>query len=120
MLCVDIPPVSQARHVPKEQLRSKCHWLLVAFLMLTRRVVPRAEFTAVVKEFEDWTELLLLDALQRSGFFTADGKALSPAELQSRVPAGYKRFMAEATELLKASGSSIIQKRASMRNVAWQ
>ncbi len=67
-----------------------------------------------MKEFEDWTELLLLDALQRSGFFTADSKALSLAELQSRVPAGYKRFMAEATDLLKASGSTTaIQRWAS-------
>ena len=40
-----------------------------------------------------------------SGFFTANSKALSLAELQSRVPAGYMRFMAEATDLLKASGS---------------
>ncbi len=59
-----------------------------------------------MKEFEDWTELLLLDALQRSSFFTAESKALSLAELQSKVPAGYKRFMAEATDLLRASGNT--------------
>ena len=74
---------------------------------LTGQVVLSVEFIAVVREFEDWTELLLLDALQRSGFFTAGRTALSLAELQGRVPAGYMRFMAEATNLLRASGESL-------------
>lgn len=65
------------------------------------------EFIALVKEFEDWAELLLLDALQRSGFFTAGSTALSLAELQGRVPAGYMRFIAEATDLLRASGEPL-------------
>ena len=67
-----------------------------------------ADFVTLVEEFEDWTELLLLDALQRSGFFTAGSNALSLAELQSRVPATYMRFMAEATDLLRASGEFLV------------
>ena len=70
-----------------------------------RSLVPLVGFAAVVEEFESWTLLLLLDALQRSGFFTADSKPISLAELQSRVPTSYMRFMAEATDLLKASGT---------------
>ena len=80
------------------------HWLTLSPRL--KSMVPCVEFTAIVKEFEEWTKLLLLDALQRSGFLTADSKALSLAELQSRVPAGYMRFMAEATELLKMSGNT--------------
>ena len=74
-----------------------------------------------MKEFEDWTELLLLDALQRSSFFTAESKALSLAELQSKVPAGYKRFMAEATDLLRASGNTnCYPRRALVRDATWK
>ena len=57
-----------------------------------------------MQEFEEWAQLLLLDALQHSGFFTQSSSAISLAELQSRVPAGYARFMAEATAMLEISG----------------
>ena len=55
-------------------------------------------------EFEEWAQMLLLDALQRAGFFTQSSSAVSPAELQSRVPAGCARFMAEAMAMLEISG----------------
>ena len=57
-----------------------------------------------MQEFEEWAQLLLLDALQRTGFFTQSSPAISLADLQSRVPAGYARFMAEATAMLEISG----------------
>ena len=57
-----------------------------------------------MQEFEEWAQLLLLDALQRTGFFTQSSRAISLADLQSRVPAGYARFMAEATAMLEISG----------------
>lgn len=75
-------------------------------ITVQRMSVPYAGFVETVREFEDWTELLLLDALQRSGFFLAGSQAITLAELQARVPAGYKRFIAEATDLLKASGDT--------------
>ena len=78
-------------------------------ITVQRMSVPYAGFVETVREFEDWTELLLLDALQRSGFFLADSPAITLAVLQARVPAGYKRFIAEATDLLKASGDIEIQ-----------
>ena len=48
--------------------------------------------------------LLLLDALQRSSLLRAGDEPASLAQLQSRVPPGYARFMAEAIDLLTASG----------------
>ena len=57
-----------------------------------------------MQDLEEWAQLLLLDALQRSGFFIQSSNAMSLAELQSRVPTGYARFMAEATAMLEISG----------------
>ena len=57
-----------------------------------------------MQEFEEWAQLLLLNALQRTGFFTQSSRAISLADLQSRVPAGYARFMAETTAMLEISG----------------
>ena len=94
------------------------HWLPLSASTQLKSMAPCVEFTAIVGEFEEWTELLLLDALQRSGFFIAGSDALSLAELQSRVPAGYMRFMAEATELLKTAGNPTgVQTEALLRCV---
>ena len=57
-----------------------------------------------MQEFEAWAQMLLLDALQRAGFFAQSSSAISQAELQSRVQAGLARFMAEATAMLEISG----------------
>lgn len=65
-----------------------------------------AGFEAAVQEFEEWTQLLLLDALQRSGIYVDRSDSRSLAELQSKVPASYARFMAESTSMLEASGKS--------------
>lgn len=66
--------------------------------------VTCAGFAAGVEEFEGWAVLLLLDALQRSSLLRAGDEPASLAQLQSRMPAGYARFMAEAIDLLTASG----------------
>ena len=80
----------------------------------SKRAVPATEtgwytdafagFDGAVMEFEEWVCLLLLDALQRAGFFVAAGQAHSLADMRAAVSADYSRFIAEAVNILVSAG----------------
>lgn len=59
-------------------------------------------------EFESWVVLLLLDGLQRAGFFAAAGQAHSLEQLRATVSTDYARFMAEAVNILVDAGAPVL------------
>lgn len=65
-----------------------------------------AGFDGVVMEFEGWVGLLLLDTVQRAGFFRAAGQRQSLADIRASIPAEFSRFAAEAMDLLINFGES--------------
>ena len=58
-------------------------------------------------EFEEWVCLLLLDALQRAGFFTAAGQQHSLADMRAAIGVDYSRFIAEAVDILVSAGMQL-------------
>ena len=61
-------------------------------------------FDATILEFEEWVGLLLLDALQRAGFFRAAGQHHRLADVRAAVRPEFSRFIAEAVHLLVDAG----------------
>ena len=59
-------------------------------------------------EFEGWVVLLLLDGLQRAGFFAAAGRAHSLEQLRGATAEGHVRFMAEAVNILVDAGAPLL------------
>lgn len=53
-----------------------------------------------------WVRLLLLEALQASGFFRTPGDSVTPERVQSRAPGAKARFVAEALGILTRAGDT--------------
>jgi len=64
-----------------------------------------AGFDAAVADFERWVCLLLLDGLQRAGFFRAPGDSHTLEGIRGGVAADYARFVAEALAILQKHGA---------------
>ena len=63
-----------------------------------------AGFDGAVMAFEEWVCLLLLDALQRAGFFRAARQLHALADMRAAVSEDYSRFIAEAVDILVCAG----------------
>ncbi len=61
-------------------------------------------FDATILEFEEWVGLLLLDALQRAGFFRAADQSHRLADMRAAVRPDFSRFITEAVHLLVDAG----------------
>ena len=70
--------------------------------------VVLAGFDAAIMEFEEWVGRLLLEALQRSGFFRAAGQHAHLADMRAAVRPDFSRFIAEAVDLLLNAGKHSI------------
>jgi hypothetical protein len=57
-----------------------------------------------VDDFELWVTVLLLDAMQRAGYFKAVGGSMTAAALKEKVSKGYVRFIDEALAALCRAG----------------
>lgn len=84
-------------------------FLLVAcsiceFALLKTFLCCLAGFEAAVEEFEQWVPVLLLDAMQRAGYFKAVGDSSTAAALKEKVDQNYARFFDEALSALCAAG----------------
>lgn len=55
-------------------------------------------------DFEQWVTVLLLDAMQRAGYFKAVGDSMTAAALKEKVSKGYVRFIDEALAALCRAG----------------
>lgn len=64
-----------------------------------------AGFDAAVADFERWICFLLLDGLQRAGFFRAPGDSHTLEGIKGSVAADYARFVAEALAILQKQGA---------------
>lgn len=68
-----------------------------------------AGFDAAIMEFEEWVGLLLLEALQQSGFFRAAGQRHRLANMRAAIRPDFSRFIAEAVDLLLNAGKCMYQ-----------
>jgi len=72
-----------------------------------RRCMPpvaRAGMEASVADFEVWVALMLLDALQRHGWFGTAGETLTMDALRAGCIPAYARFVPEAVGILQMAG----------------
>jgi len=57
-----------------------------------------------VDDFEQWVTVLLLDGMQRAGYFKAVGESVSAGTLKQKVHRSYVRFIDEALSALCYAG----------------
>ena len=55
-------------------------------------------------DFEQWVTVLLLDAMQRAGYFKAVGESMTAAALKEKVGKGYVRFIDKTLATLCRAG----------------
>ena len=63
-------------------------------------------FEAAAEEFNVWVQLLLLEALQASGFFRTPDDSVTAERVQSKAPGANARFVAEALSILTRAGDT--------------
>lgn len=61
-------------------------------------------FDAAIARFEAWCRLLLLDAMQRLGFFRAPGTVVTASALAAAVAPEHARLLSEILSILRAAG----------------
>ncbi len=69
------------------------------------RPVVRAGMEVSVADFEAWVALVLVDALQRHGWFRTAGETLTMDALRAGCVPAYARFIPEAVGILQIAGA---------------
>ncbi|KAK9803996.1 hypothetical protein WJX72_011444 [[Myrmecia] bisecta] len=90
------------------QLQAAAAALPDAFSLQIRALPLRNDlpdgFDGAIAQFEAWCRLLLLDGVQRLGFFCQPGDAWTKAQMMQKVAACHSRLLSAILEILSAAG----------------